>query len=302
VTKLSSTGAVLATVTSAETGIIDADGIAVDSLGNAWIADPVISDIVEIPSSGSVAGGVTRYIGGALSHPVSLAFDGFGDLWSTSSYSIVEFSNSGAVLSGTNGYGDSPLIAPPGGIAIDGSGSAWVANYSGILKITRSGNVVSGIPGFLGSGGSYQAGIGIESSGNVWLADTYYGAVLQLFNTGAGFSDWGLLINGIPEEPLDIAVDGSGNAWVTIPGANCAFGISRSGGQINGACYTGSGTVQSPSSIVADGSGNLWMVNAAAPRSVTEMIGAATPVITPNAAGLPAMPTADGSSNLGTRP
>jgi len=35
---------------------------------------------------------------------------------------------------------------------------------------------------------------------------------------------------------------------------------------------------------------------------IIEFIGAATPVITPTAAGLPATPTADGSSKLGTRP
>jgi hypothetical protein len=35
---------------------------------------------------------------------------------------------------------------------------------------------------------------------------------------------------------------------------------------------------------------------------VLEFIGAATPVITPIAAGLPSAPTANGTSNLGTRP
>jgi hypothetical protein len=35
---------------------------------------------------------------------------------------------------------------------------------------------------------------------------------------------------------------------------------------------------------------------------VTELIGAGTPVITPITAGLPVIPTTDGTSNLGTRP
>jgi hypothetical protein len=50
-----------------------------------------------------------------------------------------------------------------------------------------------------------------------------------------------------------------------------------------------------------DGSGNVWVANYGY-YSVTEIVGAAAPVITPIAAGLPATPTADGSSSLGTRP
>ena len=58
--------------------------------------------------------------------------------------------------------------------------------------------------------------------------------------------------------------------------------------------------------MALDGSGNAWIGNSGYPceavDSVLEFIGVATPVITPIAAGLPATPTANGSSNLGTRP
>ena len=60
-----------------------------------------------------------------------------------------------------------------------------------------------------------------------------------------------------------------------------------------------------PQSLAIDGSGNVWITNAKPLTNnpfVTELIGAATPVIAPIVAGLPATPTADGSSNLGTRP
>ena len=54
--------------------------------------------------------------------------------------------------------------------------------------------------------------------------------------------------------------------------------------------------------IAVDGSGNVWFTNHDSAGAVEELIGAATPVITPIVAGLPLTPTADGSSNLGTRP
>jgi hypothetical protein len=54
-------------------------------------------------------------------------------------------------------------------------------------------------------------------------------------------------------------------------------------------------------SIAVDGSGDVWVANNPG-NTVSELIGVATPVVTPIAAGLPVTPTADGSSNLGTRP
>jgi len=56
-----------------------------------------------------------------------------------------------------------------------------------------------------------------------------------------------------------------------------------------------------PYFVAIDGSGNVW-VTCYGSASVTELIGAAAPVITPIAAGLPTTPTVNGTSSLGTRP
>lgn len=70
---------------------------------------------------------------------------------------------------------------------------------------------------------------------------------------------------------------------------------------LSGNGYYRSGGINGPYGIAIDGSGDAWIANLSG-NSVTEMVGVATPVITPIVAGLPATPTADGSSNLGTRP
>ena len=56
-----------------------------------------------------------------------------------------------------------------------------------------------------------------------------------------------------------------------------------------------------PYGIAIDGSGNVW-ITCYGGSTVTELIGAAAPVITPISAGLPTVPTVNGTSNLGTRP
>jgi hypothetical protein len=97
-----------------------------------------------------------------------------------------------------------------------------------------------------------------------------------------------------------IAIDGAGNAWITnILGAVSEF--SSAGAALSPSTgYTGGG-LSLPDSIAIDGSGNAWISNVGN-NTVSELIGVATPVITPICAGLPATPTANGTSNLGTRP
>ena len=89
---------------------------------------------------------------------------------------------------------------------------------------------------------------------------------------------------------MSIAVDGAGNVW-----SGSVFGLTE---------LSNAGAVQlqipglGRSGIAVDGSGSVWLAG----PGVMQMIGAATPVITPIAAGLPSTPTANGSSSLATRP
>jgi len=78
-------------------------------------------------------------------------------------------------------------------------------------------------------------------------------------------------------------------------------GISSTGATLSGFSGYANGGLNQPMQIAIDGSGNAWITNFQG-NSVTEMIGLATPVVTPITAGLPVVPTPDGSSNLGTRP
>ena len=83
--------------------------------------------------------------------------------------------------------------------------------------------------------------------------------------------------------------------------------LSSSGAALSGANGYGYASLsqfeQNAVNVVAvDGSGDVWLADNGTNNSVTELIGAATPVITPIAAGLPSTPTGNGTSNLGTRP
>jgi hypothetical protein len=94
-----------------------------------------------------------------------------------------------------------------------------------------------------------------------------------------------------------LALDGSGSPWVaTDPNGCCSFVAEYSTvGSLAMDSEANSGGI----GVGVDGSGDVWYLCSS---GVVEYIGAGSPVITPIAAGLPATPTANGTSNLGTRP
>jgi hypothetical protein len=102
-------------------------------------------------------------------------------------------------------------------------------------------------------------------------------------------------------------IDGAGKVWLlcsSLPSGDIAE-LSSTGAILSGATGYQNSYFYDLYAMALDGSGDLWVANAGGvvqPDSIVEFIGLSTPVITPIAAGLPVTPTADGSSNLGTRP
>jgi hypothetical protein len=314
VTKFSSMGAVLSGANGYS--VFNPWALAIDDSGNAWVGQTG-GNITKLSNSGAVLSGINGFTGSGLGSPLGAAMDGIGNAWfADQGGSVTEYSNSGAALSGTNGYTGGGLNESTG-IAIDGSGNAWVTNFgagngtsNSVTKLSNGGAILSGANGYSGGSLTSPYGIAIDGAGNVWIANANSGGsgVTKLSNSGS------LLINvsngtGGIDGPTVIAIDGAGNAWVARSSTSGNItGLSSTGAVLSGATgYTGGGRLGDPGGIAIDGPGNAWVTdrgtgNGATDSLVSEFIGVATPVITPLAAGLPATPTTDGSSSLGTRP
>jgi hypothetical protein len=309
VTKLSSLGAVLSGANGYTGGvlgeIIGPLGIAIDLEGNAWIADGVGANAVsKLSNSGSFLLPYGVIEGGGLNSPSGVAIDGSGNAWITNflGNSVTELSSSGSFLSGTNGFTGGGLINPTE-IAIDGSGNAWVSNIgnSGVTKVSSSGEAIYYAGGEIYAASGYY--IAVDRSGSAWATGIQGGSVSKFSNSGALISPSNGYTGGGLNWPAGIAIDGSGNAWVANSVGNSITELSSSGSVLSGANgYLGPG-ITGPYVIAVDGSGNVWVaMHAPGSSGATEFIGTAAPVITPICAGLPATPTADGTSKLGTRP
>ena len=326
VTKLSSAGVFLSGPEGyTGNGIRSPEGIAIDLSGNAWVT--TIGYVVELSNSGSPLSGTCAagVLCGYTTPNIDLcgmaqiAIDASGNAWfPTNEIStlgictpVIELSSSGVVLSGPDGYVSNNLFQPYQ-IAIDGSGNAWVTESDNdtLTEFSNSGAVLSGNNGYQ-SDFYYPGGIAFDSAGNAWIPGLPFStapSLEKLSNAGVIVGDY---TGGGMMTPIATAIDGAGNVWIADAGFNgtsCRIAeFSSVGVAITGTNGYAGGTINEVRTIAVDGSGNVWVTDGSAlyddrVNAVTELIGAATPVITPIVAGLPNPPSSNGSSALGTRP
>jgi hypothetical protein len=291
------------------TGIEEPYGIAIDTAGDAWITNPNVSYVTELNSAGTAVTN-SPFGTGTQSRPTYIAIDGLSNAWITDDsvygLGVIKLSSAGALVSSGFGYSGGGLDGPYG-IAIDGSGNAWLGNNtSGTVSEFSSAGVAYTNSPYTSGGVQYPHGIAVDSSGRVWVPN-YNDTVTVLSNTGAPVSGTSGYSGGGVDDPYYVAMDGAGNAWI----ANASgFGstvseLTNAGTPITTSLGYGYASLSSANSgntgIAVDGSGNVWIANDGA-NDIVELIGAAVPVITPIAAGLPSTPTVNGTSHLGTRP
>jgi hypothetical protein len=294
-------------------GIVDPYSVAIDSSGNVWTGNVTPDSLSELNSAGTPVSGSSGYTGGGLNAPYAIAFDSLGNAWVVNNVgsSLSEFSSTGSPITTSSGYTGGGIINDPVSLAIDGSGNTWVTDsvtLGALSEFNSSGSPISGSGGYTGGGLNDPWGIAIDANGNVWAVNSGTGAnTISEFNSSgtpvsssAGYSGGGLDI------PESIAIDGAGNVWAANRATN-QFEPPYPDGSVSE--FNSSGVAISPSTgyqaglnlalrIAIDGSGNAWVSNASL-NSLTEFVGAASPVVTPLVANLPTgSPGSPGITNI----
>lgn len=229
-------------------------GICIDAAGNMYISDPgnhvirkidPLSNVTTFAGSGSI--GVADGLGTAASFdtPTGIAVDAAGNVFVTDAVAglIRKITPAGFVstVAGTayskvndKGSGFGVSFDQPYGIAVDKNDNLFVADAAAqkIRKVAPDGQVTtfagSGVAGFADgpaiSALFYQpAGIAIDASGNLYVADTYNNRIRKISTTGfvttiAGNSQPGRFdavgTNANFNKPYNLTVDKSGNIYV----------------------------------------------------------------------------------------
>ena len=111
------------------------------------------------------------------------------------------------------------------------------------------------------------------------------GTVRKISSSGGNVSG-SPYINNLNDLPDSIAIDGSNTAWLVDDGNSVVYHLSNAGaflspsGGFTGVTGYSSGSYISPASLALDSSGDVWFANDSL-NTLTEFIGASTPVTTP---------------------
>ncbi|GEM_PF-973707 len=259
--KMTTEGVVTTLAGGSSSGSVDGTGgaaqfynpndLTVDSSGNVYVADKLNNRIRKITPAGEVttlAGSSYGYADGTgtaaqFASPTGVAVDSSGTVYVADQENnrIRKITSAGVVttLAGSSyGYADGTGTAAqfnyPHGIAIDSSGTLYVAdrdNYR-IRKITSAGVVTtlagSGTQGSAdGTGTAAQfsnpSDVAIDSSGNVYVADTDIHKIRKITSAGVVTTLAGSGTQGFVDgtgtaaqfsNPTGVTIDSSGNTYV----------------------------------------------------------------------------------------
>jgi sugar lactone lactonase YvrE len=287
------------------------EGITVDADGNIYVADMGTNtirkitpeDVVTTLAGTAGTSGHSDGTGSAASFdlPQGITVDTGGNLFVTDYFNdtIREITPEGVVTTlagtaGTSGSTDSTGTAArfnsPMGIAVDAGDNVYVAdmNNNTIRKITSEG-VVTTLAGTAGKQGHSDGtgaaasfvdpeGIAVDTSGNVYVADTFNdtirkitpgGVVTTLAGTaGTTGSADGAGTAASFYEPEGIAVDASGNIYVADNGNSLIRKITPAGvvttiigAPGNATASTGllPASIYAPQYVAVDSTGNLYI-------------------------------------------
>jgi streptogramin lyase len=171
--KFTSAGAALSPANGFTGGGLNASkGLALDALGNLWIANEGTNSISKFSTAGVAVSPVAGYTGGGLLRPVSITVDAGAKVWMSNppGDSISSFNLSGVALSSSTGTIGGGLSGPRG-IASDSAANKWIATNHGAAEFDAAGNVLSPSTGFADSKSNSPQDIAIDNSGNVWIAN-----------------------------------------------------------------------------------------------------------------------------------
>jgi sugar lactone lactonase YvrE len=214
-----------------------------------------------------------------FNYPAGIAVDSSGNVYvaDTDNYRIQKFSADGTFVTkwGSYGTGDGQFV--PYGIAVDSSGYVYVAdmNNNRIQKFSSTDGINYTFVTKWGSYGAgdgqfyYPKGIAVDSSGYVYVADTWNHRIQKFSSTdGINYTfvtKWGTQGNGDGQfyYPAGIAVDSSGNVYVLDTENNRIQKFSADGTFVTkwGSSGDGDGQLGYPSGIVVDSSGYVYVAD-----------------------------------------
>jgi uncharacterized protein (TIGR03437 family) len=292
-------------------------GVAIDKTGNLYIADSGNARVRIVTPDGTITtfagvgeagfsgdGGIPSQA--ALNNPEDVAVDSSGNVYiaDTGNNNVRKVAasvittvagNSVAGYAGDGGIATKAALSEPVALTVDSSGNIYIAEYgnSRIRQVSTKGIITTiagnGTLGYAGDGSQAtkaelsSAGVAIDSSGNLYVADRANFRIRQITSSGnittvagngiySDSGDGGAAINAQLNGPKGVAVDAAGNLYIADAGNNSVREVSRSGvittiagGSAAGSAGDGGPAAKAqlngPRGLALDSSGNLYIAD-----------------------------------------
>ena len=214
----------------------DAEGVAVDSVGNVYIADSNDHRVRKVSTDGSIStiagDGFPGFVGDGgpaaaarLNTPYGIAVDTAGLYIADLGNNRIRMVSPAGTITTVSGTGK---LQAPRNVALDSAGNLYISEFGGahVWMLALGGTLQNiagtGVAGFGGDGGpatsaqiSFPCGLAFDSSGNLYIADSSNnrvrkvagGIITTVLGTGAAAATLPNQLN----LPTGVAIDSSGN-------------------------------------------------------------------------------------------
>ena len=292
-------------------------GLAIDGSGNVWATGSNLNAVRVIGNDGTELSGASGYAIPGATGPTSVAIDLNGNGWVGGGNGVLAgVSAQGTALSGATGYASGYSVV--NGVAVGIDNTLWLSDYYNAAHLTMAGAAIPPTPAQTYSD---AYGVAVDSGGNTWFTNYSYTNVSKLLsgatyptNYAVGYQNphalaigqndhvWvadananpgavseldssGNPIGGSPYSggalyaPWSVAMDGANHAWFTLNNCRCVIAMGTGGTFVTPSTGLANTMVKYGVGIGVDGSGNVWAESY--DGSIQELVGAATPVVTP---------------------
>jgi uncharacterized protein (TIGR03437 family) len=306
--------------------------IAVDSKGTVYIADTADNRVRAATPDGNINNFAGTGVAGTsgdqgpataatLNPPTGLALDGSGNVYIDDGSRIRQVNPGGTIATIAGGGASTQEGAPAlsasltqgGSLAVDSQSNVYVDQFARVSQIsaanqtvaTVAGNGTSGYAGDNGPAVAAQiddvAGIAVDSSGNLYIADEDNGRVRKVDASGnittfagggTSTADGAAATSAMLNIPLGVAVDATGNVYIAEYGGNRVRVVDSTGAirtiagnGLQG--FAGDGGVATnaplngPTDVKVDAQGNVYIADSlnSSVRKLTPVTAAPTPAI-----------------------
>ena len=174
------------------------DGISVSSSGDMYVVDRK-SSLKKVSSSGTIT-----TISNSLINPRDVDIDSNDNVYISVQSEVKKITSAGIISTLA-----SDLSNPTSLTYHQSSGSVFFSNANSVMKISST-----GVLSTVGSGFSTPSGIALDSSNNVYVADSAKGKIMKISASSGMISTYYAGLNF----PTDIVCDSAGSLWIVDSG------------------------------------------------------------------------------------